>query len=87
MSDPAGPIPIPIPPSTVADARSRAVRTFLQGLGLDVAVAVTSGLAVALGDVHWTRAWWALQVGLLAKTAAQTAVAYLHRRLGPPPSA
>lgn len=79
--------PIPIPPSTVADARSRALRTFAQGLALDVGVAVVSVAATALGDVRWTKAWWTLLGGLLVKTAVQSGVAYVQRRVGRPPSA
>lgn len=67
-----------------ADARNRAVRTLAQGLALDVGVAVVSVAAVAVGDVHWTRAWWAALGLLVAKTAVQAAVSYAARRLLPP---
>lgn len=75
-----------VPPSTAADARNRAFRTFVQGLGLDVAAAVvlSVGPSVAGADFAWTRAYWAT-VGLLAaKTAIQSVVSYLARKWFPP---
>jgi hypothetical protein len=74
------------PPSATADARNRAWRTFIQGLGVDVALAVTGGvsLAVASPDFAWTRAYW-LGVGLsLAKTTLTTITAYVMRKAAPP---
>lgn len=70
--------------TTRADARQRAWRTFLQGLAIDVAVAVSGVLGVALGDVHWSAAWWTMLGLLVAKTALQTAVSYLARHVSPP---
>ena len=67
------------------DAKSRALRTAAQGLALDVATALAAVLAAALTGVTWTRAWWAALGLLLAKTAVQSAVSYLHRKLIPPP--
>jgi hypothetical protein len=70
--------------SVLADARSRALRTLAQGLALDVAAAVVAILAAALADVHWTRAWWTALGLLIVKTAIQTGVAYVARRVLPP---
>lgn len=71
-----------------SDARNRAVRTFLQGLGLDVAVAVVVVLAsFILVDVQWTATYW-LALGLaLSKTVVQSIVAYFVRKLVPPATA
>ena len=75
---------LPVPPTTAADARNRAFRTFAQGLGIDLSVALLLALAPALVDVHWTKAYW-VSLGLLAgKTVVQTAVAYAMRRMRAP---
>jgi hypothetical protein len=66
------------------DARRRAVRTLVQGMLVDVGVAVCATLSTALADVRWTRAWWVLLGALLVKTSVQTAVAYAARHLVPP---
>jgi hypothetical protein len=72
------------PLTPAADARNRALRTVLQGLVLDVSVAVVLVLATSVGDLHWTRAYW-LTLGLtLAKTVIQSGVAYAMRKLIPP---
>lgn len=68
----------------LADAKNRAWRTFVQGLALDVATTLVMLLATTLPGVQWTRTWWLALGGLLAKTAVQTAVAYLARKLVPP---
>jgi hypothetical protein len=68
------------------DAWVRAVRTFVQGLWVDVLAAVLGALTLALSDVHWTRAWGVALVALLAKTAATAAVSYVYRHIKPPPA-
>lgn len=68
------------------DARSRAVRTALQGMALTVAAAAVGVLAVEIGGLEWTWRWWAALGLLVAKSAAQAGVAYLHRVVVPPPS-
>jgi hypothetical protein len=78
--------PLPVPAPVNVDARNRALRTFAQGLGIDVASAVLLGVGPALAGEHfaWTGPYWAT-VGLLAaKTAVQTAVSYAARKLVPP---
>jgi hypothetical protein len=70
------------------DAGNRAWRTFVQGVGTDVAVAVALALLPALAgaDFAWTPEYWAA-VGLLAgKTAILTGVSYVARLKAPPPS-
>lgn len=69
-----------------ADARSRAARTALQGLALTVAAAVLGVLVTAVTSLEWTWRWWAAVGLLVAKTAIQSGVAYLHRLAVPPAS-
>lgn len=58
-----------------------AVRTFLMGLGIDVATACTLVLVTAVGDLRWTREYW-IALGLsLGRSVIQAGVAYLARRL------
>ena len=60
------------------------VRTFLLGLGLDVAVGVTLYLTTVIGSLEWTKTYWVV-LGLgVARSAILAAVAYLVRRLLPP---
>ncbi len=71
-------------PVVQADARNRAWRTLLQGLGYDVATAVVLVLVVTVGDLQWTRAYW-LTVGLaVAKSVVVSAVSYFARLLVKP---
>jgi hypothetical protein len=69
--------------AAVPDALSRAVRTFAQGLVLDVlaAVALIAVEALSAQTVDWRL------LGLaIGKTAAMTAASYVHRLLRPPPA-
>jgi hypothetical protein len=75
---------IPSRAAVAADARNRAWRTLVQGLALDVGAAVVGVLVAEVADVRWTRAYWALVGGLVAKSALQAAVAFAARRLVPP---
>lgn len=78
--------PIPVPPSTEADAKNRALRTFVQGLLTDVigAVVLAVGPALAGADFAWTREYWTA-VGLLtAKTVVLSVVSYVSRKVAPP---
>jgi hypothetical protein len=77
---------IPNLPSAEADAKNRAWRTLAQGLLVDVtgSVVLAVGPALAGADFAWTRGYWAA-VGLLAaKTAIQSVVAYVGRKVAPP---
>lgn len=69
------------------DALNRAFRTFVQGLLVDVSSTVVLVATAQLGDLRWTKAYWYALVLLLAKTAVATAVAYVGRRIKPPPAA
>lgn len=74
------------PPDAASDARNRAFRTFVQGLLTDVLAAVVLAVGPALtgADFAWTRGYWAA-VGLLAaKTAVQSVVSYVGRKVAPP---
>lgn len=78
--------PLPVPPSTEADAKNRAFRTFVQGLLTDVigAVVLAVGPAIAGTDFAWTKAYWTA-VGLLtAKTVVLAIVSYVSRKVAPP---
>lgn len=75
-----------LPISTDADARNRAFRTFVQGLGTDVlgAVVLAVGPTLAGAEFAWTREYWTA-VGLLAaKTVVTSAVSYVSRKVAPP---
>jgi hypothetical protein len=75
---------MPTYPTAQADATNRAWRTLVQGLLLDVLVAVVMAAATVVSDVEWTRVWWLALGGLLAKTAITAIVSYLARTLVPP---
>ena len=63
------------------DARNRALRSFLQGLAIDVAVAVCLVLTTVLIDANgWDEIEWSLLGFSLAKTVAQTIAAFVMRR-------
>jgi hypothetical protein len=61
------------------DARNRAWRTFLQGLGLDVLVAIAT-LVVTLTQSPDAWQGWAVVGASLARTVAQAAASYVMRR-------
>lgn len=67
-----------------ADAKNRAWRTLVQGLGVDVVGAVLALLSTQLVDIRWTRAFWLALAAMLVKTVIQTVVAYVTRHLVPP---
>jgi hypothetical protein len=71
----------------MSDARNRAFRTFVQGLGVDVGTAVCLALSVGLTDVRWTSAFWAALALSVGKTVVTSAVSYVARKALPPPSA
>jgi hypothetical protein len=61
------------------DAKDRAFRTFIQGLGIDEAIAVTLVLAVAFTTIEWTPTYWLTLAASLGRTILQSAVAYVMR--------
>lgn len=71
-----------------ADARNRGWRTFAQGVGVDVALALLTALAaVSVSDIRWTRTYWLVLGASLAKSAVQGLVSALARRAIPPRTA
>ena len=79
---------LPVPAPAPVDARSRAWRTLAQGLLVDVLAAVVLAVGPSLlgGDFAFTRAYWLALAGLAAKSAVTAVVAYVMRRVIPPPT-
>jgi len=77
---------VQIPPSTDVDAKNRAFRTFVQGLGVDVVSATALAVVPMLAgsDFAWSRAYWLAVAGLAGKTAVLSAVSYVARKVAPP---
>jgi cytochrome c biogenesis protein CcdA len=75
--------------TAVAAARSRAWRTFVQGLAVDVGIAVLLALAPLLvgAEFAFTPEYWGALAVVAGKTAVATAVSYLVRRFGQAPDA
>jgi len=68
-----------------ADARNRALRTFLVGLVIDLTVAVALVLVTALADIgSWGEVQWSLLSFTVAKTLVSTGCSYLLRRFVDP---
>jgi hypothetical protein len=76
-----------MPLSTNADAANRAWRTFAQGLLIDVVAAVLLAVLPAIlgASFAWSGTYWTTLGLLAAKTAIQTGVSYMARKLIPPP--
>lgn len=75
------------PVSTKVDAKSRAVRTFIQGLLVDVAVAVAVALLAWLPDADLsTKAAWLILAATLAKSVLTAAASYVMRLKVTPPA-
>ena len=63
-----------------ADAKNRALRSFLQGLGIDVAVALATVLVTAFADAgNWGAVQWAILSFTLFKTCVQSLASYVMR--------
>lgn len=69
---------------THLDAVSRATRTIVQNLLIDVLTALVALLTTALPGVEWTERWWTMLGLMLCKTALATIASYLHRILAAP---
>lgn len=62
------------------DASNRSVRTFLQGLAIDIAVGIALVLATFFVDKNsWGDIEWAILTFSLAKSAVQALAAYIMR--------
>lgn len=69
---------------TKADARERSWRTLLQGVAIDVGIALVLLFYTATETIMWTKTYWIVLGFALAKTAIQTGAASLMRHLIPP---
>lgn len=68
------------PAPTLAAARERATRTFLTGLGIDLAVALATALLAWLPGADLSqRAAWIILGTTVAKTLLSTAASYVLR--------
>lgn len=64
-----------------ADAQNRAVRTFLTGLAIDIAVAIAISLAAVFATAGgWGDLQWALISFSFAKSIGQAVASYILRR-------
>jgi hypothetical protein len=75
---------LPVPAPAVVDAKSRAFRTLVQGLAVDVLTTVAVAVAVPLADLHWTKEYWLGIGALVAKSAVVAVASYVMRRIKPP---
>ena len=76
------PLPLTVA-SLTQDARNRALRTFVQGLVVDVVVAVAVILLPQLASAHsFADLNWGLLAFLLAKTVVVSGLSYVMRRFG-----
>lgn len=78
------PTPLPVPKSAQADARQRAIRSYLGGLLVAVLAAVVPIVQAALGHVEWSSAWWLALLNAVLSPALYAVVAYVGRHLAPP---
>ena len=62
-----------------ADAAERSLRSFIQGLVLDLVVAITLVLATAFSAIEWTPTYWKVLGLTLAKSVLQAVVSYVMR--------
>lgn len=83
MADPAPPQGrvLENPIKRERDARERAIRSFLWGLLTDLSFTAVTALLTVIGSLEWTTAYWQGVGLMLAKTAVQTVVAYLGRKV------
>ena len=61
------------------DARERSFRSLLQGLAVDVSIAVILVLATTVSSLEWTAAYWQVLGLTVAKSGIQAMVSYLMR--------
>lgn len=63
-----------------ADASNRSIRTFLQGIGIDIAVAIALVLGTTIvGWENWGDVQWAVLSFTVAKSVVQAVAAYVMR--------
>jgi hypothetical protein len=68
----------------LADAINRALRTLWNGVGWDIAIAVSFALSATIGGMEWTTAWWSALGTALFKTIVMTITSYIARRKAAP---
>lgn len=66
------------------DAKSRAWRTVVVGLGIDVATALVIVLLPLVSSVEWTDTYWITLASLAGKSVVQSVIAYFFRLLVKP---
>ncbi len=74
----------PAPEAVRADARNRALRTFAQGLALDLLAALVVVLLPAVTSIEWTSAYWLALLASLGRSLVQALVSYVARYVVPP---
>lgn len=73
------------PPRVERDASNRAFRTWVQGLGVDLAAGVGVALVAGVaGGIEWTQAYWVALALAVAKSSIMAAVSYFARKFVPP---
>jgi hypothetical protein len=73
------------PPRAEADAQTRAFRTLIQGLIVDMLAAIAVALAAAIaGGIEWTQAYWVALALAVGKSAVTAIVSYFARKFVPP---
>lgn len=66
------------------DAKSRAWRTVMVGLGIDVATGLVLVLLPLVSSIEWTQTYWITLGSLAAKSVVQAIVSYFFRLLVKP---
>lgn len=69
---------------TDRDAKNRAWRTVVVGLGIDVATALVIVLLPLVSSIEWTPAYWLWLASLAGKSIVQPIVSYFFRLLVKP---
>lgn len=69
---------------TDKDAKSRAWRTVVVGLGIDVATALVIVLLPLVSSIEWTDTYWITLASLAGKSVVQSIIAYFFRLLVKP---
>lgn len=65
---------------TIASAKNRSFRTFVQGFGIDLGVALIALLGLAFTNFDFfDKAAWITLLGLVIKTVIQTGISYVAR--------
>lgn len=76
--------PLPTPKDARADARQRALRTFIQGLGATVVTTGTAWIVTNATGIEWTKAGVIVASVALGQTVATAVLSYVGRFLAPP---